>query len=138
VRWATRAGVHVDRAASAWLIRRFVDPVAEFVFVDDPEDVPADATAFDMIGVDLTHHGDRVTFETILDRHHLDDPVLIRLGHIIHEADLADDLYDAPEAAGIDAVVRALSLTETDPEVLAVTGRLFDALYAWLHRRQVP
>jgi hypothetical protein len=136
VRWATRPGVHVDRAASAWLIRRFVDPDAEFVFVDDPDDVPADATAFDMIGVDLTHHGDQVTFETILDRYGLDDPVLHLLGQIIHEADVADDLYDAPEATGLDALVRGLSLTESDAEILDLTRRLFDGLHMWLHRRQ--
>ena len=57
MRWATRAGVHVDRAACAWLVRRFVDPEAEFVFVDDADEVEADATPFDMRGVDLSHHG---------------------------------------------------------------------------------
>lgn len=135
MRWATRPGVHVDRAASAWLIRRFIDPDAQFVFVDDPGEVPPDATPFDMIGVDLTHHGDQVTFETILDRYRLDDPVLYQLGRIIHEADVADELYEAPEAPGLDAVIRGLSLTEADPDIIALTGPLFDGLYAWLHRR---
>lgn len=135
MKWATRAGVHVDRAASAWLIRRFIDPDAEFVFVDDPEDVPPVATPFDMIGVDLTHHGDQVTFETILDRYELTDPVLDQLGRVIHEADVADDLYDAPEAAGLDAIIRGLSITQTDAETLTLTVPLFDGLYAWLHRR---
>ena len=138
MRWATRAGIHVDRAASVWLIRRFIDPDAVFAFVDDPDDVHWDATPFDMIGVELTHHGDHVTFETILDRHQLDDPALHQLGRIIHEADVADDLYDAPEAAGLDAIIRGLSLNETDPEILAMTHRLFDALYGWLHRRHSP
>lgn len=135
MRWATRPGVHVDRAASAWLIRRFIDPDAQFVFIDDPGELPPDTTPFDMIGVDLTHHGDRVTFETILDRHHLDDPVLFQLGRIVHEADVADELYDAPEAAGLDAIIRGLSLTEADADILALTAPLFDGLYAWLHRR---
>lgn len=135
MRWATRSGVHVDRAASAWLIRRFVDPEAEFIFVDDPDDVPVDATPFDMIGVDLTHHGDRVTFESILDRHGLDDRILHQLGRIVHEADVADDLYDAPEAAGLDAIIRGLSLTEDDEELIVLTRPLFDGLYALLHRR---
>ncbi|HKX76179.1 MAG TPA: chromate resistance protein ChrB domain-containing protein [Acidimicrobiia bacterium] len=136
MKWATRPGVHVDRAASAWLIRRFIDPDAQFVFVDDPGEIPPDATPFDMIGVDLTHHGDRVTFETILDRYQLDDPVLSQLGRIIHEADVADELYDAPEAPGLDAVIRGLSLTEADSDIVALTVPLFDGLYAWLHRRQ--
>lgn len=138
MRWTTRPGVHVDRAASAWLIRRFVDPDAVFVFVDDPDDVPLDATPFDMIGVELTHHGDHVTFETILDRLLLDDPVLHELGRIIHEADLVDDLYDAPEAPGLDAVIRGLSITEGDSEVLALSRSLFDGLYAWLQSRMTP
>jgi hypothetical protein len=137
VRWATRSGVHVDRAASAWLIRRFIDPEAEFFFVDDPEEVPPQAIPFDMIGVDLTHHGDHVTFETVIERYGLVDPVLAELGRIIHEADVADDLYDAAEAAGLDAVIRGLSLTENDPELLELTHRVFDGLYAWLQRRQV-
>ena len=136
MRWATRPGVHVDRAASAWLIRRFIDPEAEYVFLDDPDDVPPDATPFDMLGVELTHHGEHVTFETILDRYSLDDPVLAQLGRIIHEADVSDDLYDTPEAAGLDAIIRGLSLTSDDNEILALTGPVFDGLYAWLHRRR--
>ena len=135
MRWATRPGVHVDRAASAWLIRRFIDPEAEFLLVEDPDDLPADAIPFDMVGVDLTHHGQKVTFETILERHNLDDPVLHLLGQIIHEADVADDLYDAPEAPGLDAIIRGLSLIETDPEVIALSGRLFDGLFGLLQRR---
>lgn len=135
MKWATRPGVHVDRAASAWLIRRFIDRDANFVFVEDPGEIPPDATPFDMLGVDLTHHGDRVTFETILDRYQLDDPVLFQLGRIIHEADVADERYDAPEAPGLDAVIRGLSLTEADSDIVALTVHLFDGLYAWLHRR---
>jgi hypothetical protein len=100
VRWATRSGCHVDRAACAWLIRRFLDADAEFVFVSDPEDVPEEATPFDMRGVDLTHHGADCTFETMLKRYELDDPVLWDVARIVHEADLADENFDAPEAPG--------------------------------------
>ena len=135
MKWATRSGVHVDRAASAWLIHRFIDPQAEFVFVDDPEEVSADTTPFDMMGVDLTHHGQHVTFETILRSYGLEDPVLHRLGRIVHEADLADDVYDAPESAGLDSIIRGLSLIETDHDLLQVSERLFDGLYASLHRQ---
>ena len=135
MKWATRSGVHVDRAASAWLIRRFIDPEAEFVFVEDPDEVPANTTPFDMMGVDLTHHGEDVTFETILRSYGLDDPVLHRLGRIVHEADLADDVYDAPESAGLDSIILGLSLVETDHDLLEVSERLFDGLYAWLHRQ---
>jgi hypothetical protein len=134
VRWATRTGVHVDRAACAWLIRRFLDPAAEFVFVADPDEVPADATAFDMRGAELSHHGGDCTFETILRRHRLDDPVLWDLARIVHEADLADDRYDAPEAPGLDVLLRGLSMVATDQEVVAIGARLLDGLYE--HRRR--
>jgi hypothetical protein len=134
VRWATRAGVHVDRAACAWLLHRFVDPAAEFVFVDDPDEVPADATAFDMRGVELSHHGGDCSFETILRRYRLDDPVLWDLARIVHEADLADERYDAPEAPGLDVLLRGLSMVAADQEVLALAERLFDGLYE--HRRR--
>ena len=134
MKWATRAGIHIDRASSAWLLRRFVDPGATFVFVDGPDDVPPDATAFDMRGVDYGHHGADCTFETILRRHDLDDPVLWRIAAIVHEADLEDDRYDAPEAPGLDVVLRALSMTSDDETVLALTAPVFDGLYEYYRR----
>lgn len=134
MRWATRAGVHIDRAACAWLIRRFVDPAAEFVFVTGPDDVPDDATPFDMRGVDLAHHGGDCTFETILRRYELDDPVLWRIAEIVHEADLDDGRFDAPEAPGLDTVLRGLSMTGSDDQTLAVSDAVFAGLYEF-HRR---
>ena len=135
MKWATRSGVHVDRAATAWLIRRSIDPDAAFVFVDDPDDVPEDATPFDMIGVVLSHRGPMVTFETVLADYAVDDEVMTEIGRIIHEADVADDLYDAPEAPGIDAVVRGLSMSEADADILSITSRMFDGLYLVVERR---
>ena len=135
MRWATRSGVHVDRAATAWLIRPVIDPDAEFVFVDDPEDVPADATPFDMIGVTLSHRGDMVTFETVLADYEIEDPVTTEIGRIVHEADVADDRFDAPEAAGLDTIIRGLSMAETDESILALTSRIFDGLYLAVERR---
>lgn len=138
MRWVTRAGVHIDRAASAWLIRRLVDPEAEFVFVTDRADIPKGATPFDMRGVQLGHqnhaHGEDCTFETILRRYVLADPALWKIGEAVHEADLEDDRFDAPEAAGLDAVLRGLSMTLTDDEILAVTGPIFDGLYEYFRR----
>ncbi len=134
MRWATRAGVHIDRSACAWLIRRQVDSEAEFVFVTDPDDVPTDATPFDMRGADLGHHDSDCSFETILRRYDLTDPVLWRIAGIVHEADLEDDHYDAPEAPGFDLILRALSLAHDDVTVLTMTGPLFDAVYAFLRR----
>jgi hypothetical protein len=134
MRWATRAGVHIDRAACAWLLRRFIDPEASFVFVDDPAEVPAEATAFDMRGVELGHHGGDCSFETILRRYQLEDPVLWKLAELVHEADLDDERFDAPEARGLDVVLRGLSMTLDDQRVLEVSGPLFDGLYEYVRR----
>lgn len=138
MRWATRAGVHIDRAASAWLLRRFVDPDAQFVFVTDQAQVPADATPFDMRGVELGHQhrpdGEDCTFETILRRYELADPVLWKIGEAVHEADLEDDRFDAPDAPGLDAVLRGLSMIADDDRVLTVTGPVFDGLYEYYRR----
>jgi hypothetical protein len=126
--------VHIDRSACAWLIRRHVDPDAEFVFVTDPDEVPGDATPFDMRGVDLGHHGSDCTFETILRRHDLPDPVLWRIAGIVHEADLEDEQYDAPEAPGFDLILRALSVAHDDDTVLDMTAPIFDAVYEYMRR----
>jgi hypothetical protein len=129
MKWTTRAHCHVDRAACAWLIGRFVDPEAEFVFVEDPDEIPEHATPFDMRGVELGHHRGECSFETCLHHFELADPALWEIARIVHEADLADERYDAPEAAGLDALVRGLSMTQADPELLALTAPLFDGLY---------
>jgi len=116
------------------LIRRFVDPNAEFVFVADPAEVPEGATPFDMRGADLSHHGADCTFETMLKRRELDDPVLWDIARIVHEADLADETFDAPEAPGLDVLMRGLSMVRGDDEVLALSGPLFDGLYEYRSR----
>lgn len=136
MRWATRAGVHVDRAACAWLLRRFVDDQASFLFVQDPADVPAGVTPFDIRGAELGHHGNRCSFESILERFGLTDPALEEIGRIVHEADLADDTYDAPIAAGLDVLIRGLGLLQHDDVVLlTVTDQLFDGLYEHTRKR---
>jgi hypothetical protein len=135
VRWATRAGIHVDRTACAWLIRRFIDEEAEFVFVHDPDEVPADATPFDMRGVELSHHGDSCTFETMLARYRLDDPALHDIARIVHEADLDDERFDAPEARGLDVILRGLSMiAESDEQMLVLSGPIYDGLYEYRRR----
>lgn len=134
MRWATRAGIHVDRAASAWLISEYVDPDAEFVYVDDPDDVPSDATAFDIAGCGLSHHGADVTFETILRTYELDDPVLWRIAEIVHQADVEDDTFDAPEADGLDTIIRALGVDHSDEEVRMLTATLLTSLERYLRQ----
>jgi hypothetical protein len=119
------------------LIRRFIDPAATFVFVDDPDEVPGDATPFDMRGASLSHHDGACSFETILERHALTDPALVEVGRIVHEADLHDDRFDAPEASGLDVIVRGLSMTLDDDELLRISGPLFDGLYAFKQRARM-
>lgn len=134
MRWATRSGVHIDRASSAWLIRRFIDPDATFEFVTGRDDVPDGVTPFDMRGVEYGHHGDDCTFETLLRRHDLTDPVLWRIAAVVHQADLEDDRHDAPEAPGLDVVLRGLSMVRNDSDVLALTEPVFDGLYEYFRR----
>ena len=136
MKWATRAGIHIDRASSAWLIRRFIDADALFEFVTDPTELTPDSVPFDMRGVEFGHHGHHCTFETLLRRHDLDDPVLWRIAEIVHEADLDDERFDAPEAPGLDVVLRGLSMTGDDERTLAVSGPVFDGLYEF-HRRRL-
>jgi hypothetical protein len=137
MKWATRRHIHVDRAACAWLIRRFIDPDATFVFVEDPADVPEDATPYDIRGAHLSHHQGRCSFESIIVEYQLaEDPALEAVSQIVHEADLADDIFDAPSARGLDVLIRGLTMTsESDEATLAITNRLFDGLYAYQRQR---
>jgi hypothetical protein len=100
-----------------------------FLFVEDTNDVPEDATPFDMRGAELSHHNGDCSFETILHHFNLDDPVLWDLARLVHEADLADDRYDEPAAAGVDAICRGLTLVADDQRVLDVGAVIFDGLY---------
>jgi hypothetical protein len=131
MRWATRRGCHVDRAACAWLIRRFLDDSPGFLFVEDLDDVPADAVPFDIGDAELSHHGGECSFETFLRRYELADPILWEIAKIVHDADLEDERYDAPEASGLDVLICGLSLTVDDEQLLALTAPLFDGLYEY-------
>ena len=134
MRWATRTGIHVDREACAWPVQRFIDTDGEFMFVDDLDDVPPDATPFDMLGAELSHHGDDCSFETMLHHFGLDDPVLWDVARIVHEADLRDGRYDAPEGVGLDVLCRGLSMVRDDNALLVVGATLFDGLYEYRRR----
>ena len=134
MKWATRERIHVDRAACAWLIRRYIDPDAEFWFIADPADIPGDATPFDIPGAKLSHHAGDCSFETILRRYDLADPVLWRIAQVVHEADLDDQRFDAPEAPGLDVALRGLSMVCADERVMELTGPLFDGLYEYFRR----
>jgi hypothetical protein len=134
-RWVTRPRPHIDRIASAWLIKRFIDPDAEFVFTP-PADFPKDAVPFDAPGVELSHHGEDCTFETLVKRARLRDRRLVRLAEIVHEADLRDGKYPHEEARGIDVAIRALlAASPDDHQVLAQGMSLCEGLYATTSRK---
>jgi len=135
MRYYTRRRPHVDRCASAWLLKHFVDSKAEFVFVDEGGQVPR-AIPFDISGADLGHRRGRCTFEAILTKHRLKDPALVELGRIIRSADLldADETLEGP---GIDLLFRGLlQLTQEDHRVLALAEPILDGLYAALRERR--
>jgi hypothetical protein len=94
----------------------------------------ADPPALDMRGVELGHHGGDCSFETILRRYELTDPVLWKLAELVHEADLDDERFDVPEARGLDVALRGLSMVFADPRVLELAGPLFDGLYEYYRR----
>jgi hypothetical protein len=134
--WVTRPQPHIDRTACAWLLRRFVDSQAVFAFATDPEAAAGlGGTPFDMRGVELGHHEGRCSFETILHKYGLTDPALHEMAAMVHDADLDDEKFRTPEAPGLDAVIRGLGMViENDHELLALTDRIYDALYAWVRR----
>jgi hypothetical protein len=134
-RWVTRPRPHIDRVASAWLIKRFIDTGAEFLFAA-PAEFPSDAVPFDAPGVELSHQGEDCTFETLLKRAHLRDRRLVRMAEIVHEADLRDGKFRHEEARGIDVAVRALlAASPDDAQVLAQGMALFEGLYANTSRK---
>jgi hypothetical protein len=127
--WATREHIHVDRVCSAWLIRRFIDPKAKFVFASETR-LPKNTIPFDMLGVEFSHHGDDCTFETLLKSFQIKDKALREIAEIVHDIDLKDGKFKRSEVDGIDTIVRALSdLTGNDRKMLEVGCFLLDALY---------
>lgn len=128
--WATRAHIHIDRLCSAWLIKRFIDPKARFVFAQE-ERLPKNAVLFDVFGAEFTHRGDRCTFETLLESFRLHDKALLSMAELVHEIDLKDQKFHRPESAGLDMVVRAISdSTRNDEETLDLGSRILDAMFA--------
>ncbi len=136
MKWLTRSHVHVDRVACPWLITRFIDNEAEFLFVPkgqiDRVAKEADAIPFDAPGVELGHHDGHCSFESILLKYELNDPGLQRLAKIVHAADVAADIDKDPIARGLEAIATGFSLRYPDDEEnLAVQFEVYDALYAW-------
>lgn len=132
-RWVTRRNLHIDRLASAWLIRQFIDSRPRFYFVAEGETIEG-GIPFDMFGAEFTHQGEDCTFETLVKRFGLaDDDALVQIAEIVHDIDLKDDKFNRREAAGLNATVRGLAeLLKNDRKLLQQCGVIFDGLYALL------
>jgi len=136
MKWVTRSHIHVDRVACPWLITRFIDSEAEFLFVPKSEInrvvKETGAIPFDAPGVELGHHEGRCSFESIILKYDLKEPGLLRMAKIVHSADVAEDIDTDPIARGLEAIASGYSLRfPEDQENLAHQFEVYDALYAW-------
>ena len=136
--WVTRKDVHVDRIASAWLIRRFIDPKARFKFVPPRGYAPRKAELrFDMFEAEFTHVGDHCSFETLVHRFGLKDPALRALGEMVHDIDCKDGKFGRSETAGVQRLIQGVvAASDQDAVRLEQGGLIFDSLYAGLPRRR--
>jgi hypothetical protein len=130
--WVTRAHVKVDRMASAWLIRRWIDPEARFKFTSERAYRPAETEVrFDMFDGEFTHEGDRCTFEVLASRLDRPDPALRKIAEIVHDLDLKESRYEHEETAGVGALLAGIAAAEEDDaRRLERSARVFDDLYA--------
>ena len=132
--WLTRPKPEIDRVGSAWLIRRFIDPKARFVFSSDPAKFP-DALPYDMVDTEFSHHGDDCTFETLVRRFGISDRALLKIAEMVHEADLEDSMFGRMECVGIDRILKGWArLGLSDEQLLEKGGECFDALYEFLRK----
>jgi hypothetical protein len=137
-RWVTRRNIHIDRVASAWLIKEFIDKKPRFYFVADGETVE-NGIPFDMFGAEFTHHGEDCTFETLLKRFGLNDVKGLReVAEIVHDIDLKDDKFHRLEAAGLNAIITGLGdKLRSDRKLLQQASVIFDALFGLLDKQNV-
>jgi len=135
--WVTRKGIHVDRIASAWLIRRFIDPEARFKFVPSKGYEPkAGELRFDMFEAEFTHEGDRCTFEVLLQRFRIDQPALRAIAEIIHDIDLKDEKFGREGAAGFEHLITGISLAHREDEARLQRGSAaLDDLYVYYGKK---
>jgi hypothetical protein len=133
--WITRPRPGVDRMSSAWLIRRFIDPRARFGFAADRHVVPDQGVPFDMFGVEFSHQGDGCTFETLCSVFGIDEPAVSRIAAIVHDLDLKDGRFGAPECSTVGSMIEGLQLACQDDDALLAQGiTLFDSLYRSFER----
>jgi len=133
--WLTRPRPEIDRVGSAWLISKFIDPKATFVFAPSAQSVP-DAIPFDMLDAEFSHHGNCCTFETLTKRFAISDKAVAKIGEMIHDADLDDARFQRVECVGIDRVLKGWAKEGLpDDEILRRGFECFDALYSFLQKR---
>ena len=136
MKWVTREHPRTDRIACPWLIRKFIDPEAEIVYL------PADqvlayaqregATSFDAPGATYTHRGNQCSFETLVDHYRIDDPAIALLARIVHGADVTEDADATPQSRGLEAIAHGFALLDVDDQrQLELELPVYDALYAW-------
>lgn len=132
MKWVTWEQVGVDRMACAWLILKYIDPEAEFLFASaGQKPLPEEAEPFDIPGVRLSHHGGHCTFYTMLREYDLHNLVLQRIARVVDEADTVQDVMLEPAAAGLDVICQGIRLVSSDDRVALEQGRLvYEALYA--------
>jgi hypothetical protein len=132
--WITRPRPEIDRVGSAWLIRKFIDLGAKFVFANTPAEFPQ-AIPYDMFEVEFSHHGDCCTFETLIQRFGIRDRAVLRLAEFIHDADVEDDKFHRIEGFGIEQIFKGWAKQGlTDQEILSKGFECFDALYAYFKK----
>jgi hypothetical protein len=141
MKWVTRQNVKVDRVACPWLIKKFIDPESEFLFVPADEVMMAaerqNAVPFDVPGVELGHHEGKCSFEAIVQKYAVDDLAVQILAKIVHGADVAADLYGRPEAPGLKAIAEGFQQMglPSDHEILALEFPVYDALYMYCQQQ---
>jgi hypothetical protein len=141
MKWVTRKNANVDRIACPWLIKRFIDPDAEFSYVGRDDVMrfakSENAIPYDVPGVELGHVDGRCSFESILMKYNLADPALQLLGRIVHGADVPEDISIEPEAAGLRAIAHGFASIHQaeDHKKLALETPMYDALYVWCQNR---
>ena len=132
--WLTRPRPEIDRVGSAWLIRKFIDPKAKFIFSTDPAKHP-DAIPYDMFEVEFSHHGDACTFETLVKRFGIADKAVLKIAEMVHDADLEDGKFQTTGCVGIDQVLKGWAKGGlSDEELLRRGGECFDALHQQLRK----
>lgn len=140
MKWVTRNFPGVDRTASAWLIKKFIDPEAEFVFINWPEEKPelGRGIPFDIEGVELGHKGSKCTFEVMVEKYSIKDPYVLKIAEVVHAADIEGEIDKAPEARGVKAIFSGLRfVTKDDHETLDIGMKVWEALNAYFKLKDI-